>query len=103
MPRRRALRLLAGTVVAAMFGGVRPSLARADAQCDGKPDGFPCNDGNACTLNDTCQNSICMSGTPISCPPVDQCHDAGTCDANTGVCTNPAKPNGTPCTPQGGG
>jgi hypothetical protein len=28
---------------------------------------------------------------------MDQCHDAGTCDAATGTCSNPAKPDGASC------
>ena len=59
--------------------------------------GMPCNDGNACTLTDTCQNGTCTGGSSVTCPLPDQCHMAGTCDPGTGVCSNPAKPNGTPC------
>ena len=36
-------------------------------------------------------------GTPVVCTASDQCHDAGTCNPATGVCSNPAKPNGTAC------
>ena len=32
----------------------------------------------------------------VTCTPSDQCH-LGVCDANTGVCSNPNKPNGTTC------
>jgi hypothetical protein len=47
------------------------------------------------------------TGTPVAttCTASDQCHDIGVCDATTGGCTNPPKPNGTicddsnPCTP----
>jgi MYXO-CTERM domain-containing protein len=37
-------------------------------------------------------------GTPMVCPPSDECHDFGTCDANSGTCTDPAKTDGEPCT-----
>jgi hypothetical protein len=63
------------------------------------PDNTPCTDSNACTVNDTCQAGVCQPGTPLVCPGAsDQCHDAGTCDAANGTCSNPAKDNGTSCT-----
>jgi hypothetical protein len=33
----------------------------------------------------------------VTCAASDQCHVAGTCDPATGVCSNPAAPNGTSC------
>lgn len=62
-----------------------------------KPNGSACNDGNACTLSDTCQMGVCSAGTPMVCPAPDQCHNAGSCDPATGTCTYPTKPNGTAC------
>ena len=52
-----------------------------DNVCDGagactprpKPDGNPCNDGNDCTLNDTCQAGVCQ-GTPMSCGSCQGCY-----------------------------
>src|SRR5438132_754694 len=58
--------------------------------------GWACDDGNACTIGDTCASGDCI-GTPITCTALDQCHDAGTCNPSTGVCSNPAKSNGTSC------
>src|SRR5439155_287041 len=63
-----------------------------------KANGTACTDGNACTIGETCQAGSCSGGTPKVCPALDQCHDAGTCDQATGVCSNPAKTNGTACT-----
>ena len=37
---------------------------------------------------------------PDVCTPLDQCHDAGTCDTTTGVCSNPPKADGTVCDDQ---
>jgi hypothetical protein len=34
----------------------------------------------------------------VTCPAPDQCHDPGTCNASTGLCSNPAKADGTACT-----
>src|SRR5262249_40908525 len=46
---------------------------------------------------DTCQGGTCTGGNPVICQASDQCHDAGTCDPSTGICTNLAKSNGTTC------
>jgi len=62
-----------------------------------KPNETPCNDGNVCTLGEKCQNGSCGSGTQKTCPPPDQCHNAGTCIAPSGTCSYPNKANGTSC------
>src|SRR5206468_2248401 len=62
-----------------------------------KPNGSTCNDGNACTRTDTCQTGACVSSNPVVCTPQDQCHDAGTCNPATGMCSNHAKPDGSAC------
>ena len=61
------------------------------------PDGTACNDGNACTQTDTCQSGVCTGSNPVTCSAQDQCHTAGTCNPSTGVCSNPAKTDGTAC------
>src|SRR5947208_1430671 len=80
-----------------------------DAVCDGatgacstppRPDGTPCDDGNACTRTDTCTSGVCTGSQPILCRAKDQCHEAGVCDPETGLCSNrskPANPDGTAC------
>jgi RHS repeat-associated protein len=60
-------------------------------------DGTTCNDGNGCTQTDTCQAGACVGGNPKVCTALDQCHTAGTCAPATGLCSNPAKPDGTTC------
>jgi cysteine-rich repeat protein len=62
-----------------------------------RADGSACNDGNTCTQTDTCQAGACSGANPVVCTPLDGCHDAGVCDTGTGVCSNPAKPNGSAC------
>jgi cysteine-rich repeat protein len=62
-----------------------------------KPDGSACNDGSACTQTDTCQAGSCSGANPVVCTALDQCHDVGTCNAGTGACTNPPKPDGSAC------
>src|SRR5204863_10125616 len=46
---------------------------------------------------DSCQNGTCTGSNPVTCTALDQCHDVGTCDTSTGVCSNPLKADGTAC------
>lgn len=62
-----------------------------------KTDGVRCDDGNACTLGDSCQDGSCAPASTKACDPLDACHDAGTCNPQTGACSNPQKPNGASC------
>ncbi|MFO0756521.1 MAG: proprotein convertase P-domain-containing protein [Byssovorax sp.] len=66
-----------------------------------KANGTACNDGNACTQSDTCQNGTCTGANPVVCPAPDQCHTAGACNSGTGVCSYPNKPDGAACTVMG--
>ena len=63
-----------------------------------RPNGFGCNDGNACTQTDTCQSGACTGANPVICRALDFCHLVGTCNSATGVCSNPIRPNGNSCT-----
>ena len=65
-----------------------------------KPDGAACNDQNACTQTDTCKSGACTGSNPVTCTALDQCHDVGTCNVASGVCSNPIKGNGTACNDQ---
>ncbi|HZP41005.1 MAG TPA: hypothetical protein VFD84_05780 [Candidatus Binatia bacterium] len=62
-----------------------------------KANGTTCSDNDACTQTDVCQAGVCTGTNPVVCPTPDQCHAAGTCDPATGICSNPAKANGTTC------
>src|SRR6185503_20112978 len=62
-----------------------------------KSNGSSCNDGDACTQTDTCQSGSCTGGNPVVCGALDQCHDPRVCDPANGVCSNPAKQNGSGC------
>ena len=60
--------------------------------------GTSCADGNACNGAEGCDGAgHCQAGTPVVCTALDQCHTVGVCDTTTGLCSNPAKPNGTAC------
>jgi hypothetical protein len=65
--------------------------------CVHVPNTAACDDGDACTLVDTCYNGSCLGSNPVVCAPLDQCHQAGVCDPSSGVCSNPSKPDGTSC------
>lgn len=67
------------------------------AMCAGRPDGASCNDNDACTRTDTCQSGVCVGGNPIVCTAQSQCHAVGTCDPTTGQCSNPLRPEESPC------
>src|SRR5205823_933491 len=60
-------------------------------------DGAVCSDGNACTIDDTCQNGTCQGGAPVVCTAMDACHVAGVCDPATGQCSHPNAMDGTSC------
>ena len=60
-------------------------------------DGTSCNDGNACNGSEMCRAGACAAGSPVVCTASDQCHDVGTCDPGTGVCSNPSKADGAIC------
>lgn len=65
--------------------------------CAGQPDGAACDDGDACTQVAACQADECVGSDPIGCVAQDSCHDAGTCEPTTGLCSNPTKPEGSAC------
>ncbi len=62
-----------------------------------KVDGASCDDGDACTLADSCVAGSCAAGAPVECAPIDECHAAGACDKGTGACSNPALADGSAC------
>ena len=62
-----------------------------------KTDGVACDDGNACTHADACISGGCVGINAVTCAASDPCHLAGICDPASGVCSNPAAPNGTVC------
>ena len=60
--------------------------------------GTTCNDSDPCTQTDTCQAGVCTGANPKSCPAIDPCHGAGSCDPGTGACSAPPLADGTACT-----
>ncbi len=76
-------------------GSCNPATGACDYTV--KADGTPCSDDNACTVGDACQAGACVSGNAVTCAEPDQCHQAGACEASTGVCSYPTKEDGTVC------
>ena len=73
-----------------------PTATPTVNQCSGAPNGAGCDDSDPCTTNDECLAGFC-SGSPVICFAQDDCHLAGTCDPNSGACSNPTAPNGGTC------
>jgi len=62
-----------------------------------KADGTGCDDGDPCTLIDTCQVGACQGGSPAMCPDLGPCFEPGLCDSQTGMCSSPPVADGTAC------
>ena len=56
----------------------------------------PCDDGNACTLNENCSTGVCTATKHTKCDDGSPCtQDA--CDPKTGKCVTTPEKNGTAC------
>jgi hypothetical protein len=62
-----------------------------------KADGSGCDDKSLCSRTDTCQAGKCIGSNLVVCAPSDDCHDAGVCAPGSGMCSNPAKADGSGC------
>jgi len=71
------------------------STAAQSTNCTGSSNGASCNDGNPCTRVDTCQNGVCVGGSPMTCPAPAPCHGAGMCDPQVGACVYEQVSGGT--------
>jgi hypothetical protein len=60
-----------------------------------KPNLTPCDDGNPCTVSDSCLAGAC-NGTAKACPWSDACN-VGSCNANSGACETKPVANGGSC------
>jgi hypothetical protein len=68
------------------------------------PDGATCDDGNACTENESCQGGTCGGGSPIAdcvaCQQNDDCLDSDPCTddiCDLGVCEHNSGGDGNAC------
>lgn len=55
-----------------------------------------CSDGDPCTINDHCDNGICLSGSKLECNDQNVC-TADSCDQLSGTCTYLPLPEGQGC------
>ncbi|MEO2136699.1 MAG: hypothetical protein ABGY28_04480, partial [bacterium] len=56
-----------------------------------------CDDGDACTQTDTCAGGACVGADPVLCSALSECHEVGTCDTASGICSDPASAGGKLC------
>ena len=69
-----------------------------------KVDGSSCDDGDASTSGDRCLSGVCR-GDPaggglcagVVCPSPEECELQGVCDPQTGLCTEPTRPDNAAC------
>ncbi|MEM1413245.1 MAG: hypothetical protein AAGH15_00005 [Myxococcota bacterium] len=61
------------------------------------PNGTLCEDGDLCTLADTCRRGTCRPGVPRDCTDVGDACNAGICNPMTGACGTIPLVDGTPC------
>ncbi|MFO0749416.1 MAG: HYR domain-containing protein [Myxococcota bacterium] len=59
-------------------------------------DGTPCDDLNACSSEDLCEDGSCVGTGFTACAAPDGCHFAGECNPDTGVCDYGVKPGDVP-------
>lgn len=55
-----------------------------------------CNDGNPCTLGDSCVAGVCQPGPDVDCDDLNEC-TADACDTETGTCTHENEMDGVEC------
>jgi hypothetical protein len=67
----------------------------ATGTCQPVANGTACDDGNKCTLNDTCQAGVCTPGPLKDCSDNNEC-TTDSCDPATGNCVHTPL-TGTPC------
>jgi cysteine-rich repeat protein len=111
--RRSMLLVALGALVAAApaaaclaDGAVAVSTNLSKAICEAAPKHVPnaaCCSGEASPVWNVATSkcdTTCDSSDPcayVTCTAQDQCHLAGVCNPATGTCSNPVKPNNSPC------
>jgi hypothetical protein len=90
-------------------GSATSSVFAADFQpaCPSGSDGAPCDDGDACTVNDVCTSGVCQ-GTPPACGDgvvgaCEECDDGSANGTPASCCTAACRlaTAGTPCADDG--
>jgi len=60
-------------------------------------EGLSCEDGDPCTVEETCLGGTCAGGGPVDCSHLDDACNDGVCDTETGNCTPQPLSAGTAC------
>jgi hypothetical protein len=66
------------------------------ATCEDMANGTACDDGDSCSLDDTCQGGVCVGGTNKTCDSENPCV-IGACDTTSGECTFEELEDGSAC------
>eukprot|EP01060_Flectonema_neradi_P017203 TRINITY_DN2404_c0_g1_i3.p1 TRINITY_DN2404_c0_g1~~TRINITY_DN2404_c0_g1_i3.p1 ORF type:complete len:3065 (+),score=476.76 TRINITY_DN2404_c0_g1_i3:8019-17213(+) len=80
--------------------GVPPSGTSCQKRCSTTTETTPCDDGNPLTTDDRCSNGFCVGVfkcTSVTCSSITQCHEQGTCNPQSGLCSTPISADGKPC------
>ena len=64
-------------------------------ECQGQPDNEPCDDGDVCTMNDRCEDELCVGGAKNPCDQQGDCR-VGSCNPDIG-CEYADANEGTEC------
>src|SRR5262249_47735324 len=76
-------------------------ISVGDPACQGQgclPLNAPCDPLVPCCGGGVCTNGVCTDlCAGVTCTAEDSCHDAGTCNPQTGICSNPVKADGASC------
>jgi cysteine-rich repeat protein len=76
-------------------------IAVNDPTCQGLgclPEDAPCDPLVPCCGGGVCTNGVCTNLCDgVVCAPSDSCHEAGVCNPQTGICSNPVKADGAQC------
>lgn len=55
------------------------------------------HDGRTLPIKFRIDTNAPLACVGVVCAPADECHEVGACDPATGTCSNPPKPDGSPC------
>jgi hypothetical protein len=86
---------ISATVPDSGAGDIAETDTAAPSPCEGKAEGSACDDGDPCTLDDSCSAGTCVGGTNDPCETDNPC-EVGVCVAGEGCAYEPAQ-DGTTC------
>ncbi|MEO0322126.1 MAG: hypothetical protein AAF447_04170 [Myxococcota bacterium] len=61
------------------------------------PTGTACEDGDPCSVGDSCARGVCRAGAPLDCTGAGDDCNLGVCNPMSGACEAIPLPSGTPC------